>query len=554
MLVHLRILDFVLIDALDVSFSPGFNVVTGETGAGKSLISTAMDLLLGGRGRGDLVRRDAEKAEIEGLFDISDERDVNARLAEAGLPVDDELLIRRVIPAKGRHQCYINGRLASLGVLSSIAGGLAHAMGQHEHHSLMDPARQRQMLDGYGKLDPEVAKMGALFGQMVTADKALEDLRHREQDRAQRLDYLAFNLNEIDDIAPQDGEIETLSSEVTRLRNAEILKQAARQSALDLYEGDGAIYDRLGAVITKLEDAARYDSTLSGTTGQLVEAAALIEDTARGVSTYEAGIQMDAGRLAELEDRLESLKRLTRKHGTDVAGVLTLRKQLADEVEVLSQYESALARAADAVEKSRGAAEHQAGVLSKKRGRTAKVLARAVRKELADLAFGNAGFDVDLEPSASGIGRAGTDRVQFLVMLNPGEGVHPISKVASGGELSRLMLAIKRALAGVGPVGTYIFDEVDAGISGAVAASVGRKLKEVAAHHQVICITHLPQIAGMSDAHFLVSKQTKHRRTATHVRALDPAQRIEEIARMLGGITVTDKTRDAAKELIAGNG
>ncbi|MCP4675900.1 MAG: DNA repair protein RecN [Deltaproteobacteria bacterium] len=551
MLAHLRIRDFVLIDELDLELSSGFNVLTGETGAGKSLVAAAMDLLLGRRGRGDLVRRAAKEAEVEGLFDVSDEPAVKKRLEEAGLPVDNELLIRRVIPTKGRHRCYINGRLASLGLLSETAEGLARLMSQHEQHSLLEPAKQLEMLDGFGGLESNVIKMAELHKQSEEAAKALEDLKNREHDRAGRLDYLTFQAKEIDRLAPEENELEELEPEIERLRHRENLVGAAAHVAAVLYENDGSVFDKLGSSTKKLEEVVRYDESLSTSARQLAEAAALVEDAAHFLAGYGRAVDADPERLAEMEERREELNRLTRKHGTDLAGVLALRDRLFAEIETLSGYEEAIDTAEKNLSRCREKEAAHAVKLTKSRMRVAKKLARAIADELADLEFGDVGFEVSLEPTADGSGPTGADKAEFLVALNPGEGAHPLRRVASGGELSRLMLAVKRAFAGVGPVGTYVFDEVDAGIGGAVAAAVGNKLKEVASHHQVICITHLPQIAAIADAHFHVSKEAKRGRTATRIGRLDDTERVEEVARMLGGQRVTKKTREAAMELMA---
>ncbi len=552
MLAHLRIRNLVLIDELDIELSPGFNVLSGETGAGKSLVATAVDLLLGRRGRGELVRRAKKEAEIEGLFDISDEPDVKARLEEAGLPTDDELLVRRVIPTKGRHRCYVNGRVASLGLLAEMADGLARLMSQHEQHSLLDAAKQLEMLDGFGGLRKEAVKMASLHASSRAAKEELEELNKREHDRSQRLDYLSFQLAEIDRLDPHEDELDQLEQEIERLRHSEKLIATTSRSAEILYESDGSVFDRLGSSTRDIEEVARFDASLDTSARQLAEAAALIEDAARSLADYGRAIETDPDRLSEIEDRYEELRKLVRKHGTDLKGVLTLRARLAEEIETLNQYEEAVDNAETVLAERRDEATKQAAKLTKARIRVSKKLARTVTAELKDLKFGNASFEISIEPLAAEPGPTGSDRVEFLVALNPGEGAHPLRKAASGGELSRLMLAVKRALAGVGPVGTYVFDEVDAGIGGAVAAAVGSKLKEVASHHQVICITHLPQISALADAHFLVSKSASGGRTETRISVLDKKGRVEEIARMLGGQRVTKKTRDAARELMAG--
>ncbi len=544
----------VLIDELDLALSPRFNVLTGETGAGKSLVVTALDLLLGRRASGELVRLGATEAEVEGLFDISDEPEVRARLEEAGIPADDELLIRRVIPASGRHKCYVNGRLSSLGVLSSLAEGLARVTSQHEQHALTDGGNRLLLLDGYGGLTEAREQMRALHDALQEKREALDALKGRAQDRASRLDYLRYQLEEIDALKPAPGELETLETDIARFRHREQLVAAANQTAEELYEQEGAIFDRLGALADTVEAAARHDATIAPSAEALRDAAALVEDTARFLGKYGRGLDSDPEGLTEMEDRREALTGLLRKHGTDLNGVIALQDTIAKEIATLESYEEALDGAEQSVKDAAAQADAHAVKLSRERKKAGRRLSKAVVSELMDLMFRQAGFEVSLSPTPKGLVSSGRDAVEFLVALNPGEGAHPVSKVASGGELSRLMLAIKRALAGVGPVGTYIFDEVDAGIGGPVASAVGRKLQEVASHHQVICITHLPQIAGMADVHYSVTKDADKGRTKTAVHKLESDQRVEEISRMLAGDQVTETTRAAATELLESSG
>jgi len=550
MLTHLRVRDLVLIEELDLRLSPGFNVLTGETGAGKSLVVTALDLLLGRRASSELVRRGADEAEVEGLFDISDEPGVRARLVEAGLPADDELLIRRVIPADGRHRCYVNGKLSSLGVLSSLAEGLASVMGQHEHHTLLDPASQLALLDDFGGHGALVAEMRRLADASTEAGRRYSELRSREQDRAARIDFIRFQIGEIDDLAPRPGEFEELEREIALLRHQGELLEAARVGADELYERDGSIFERLGSLGRSLDDVARFDPTLAEDARSLGEAAVLVEEAARRLAGYGHDLDADPGRLEQLEERREGLARLLRKHRTDLDGLLELRGELGRELEMLSRFEESIAEAEAELARTRDRAATHAAQLTAARRKTGAELGRAVTVELTGLSFEKGRFEVQIEPAPGEPGPTGADVVEFLVALNPGEGTHPLRKVASGGELSRLMLAIRRVAAGVGPVGTYVFDEVDAGIGGAVATAVGRVLAEVASHHQVVCITHLPQISGIAEAHFRVTKSGRKGRTVTRVERLEDEQRVEELARMIGGDRVTAKARAAAGELL----
>ncbi|MBW2276741.1 MAG: DNA repair protein RecN [Deltaproteobacteria bacterium] len=553
MLTNLRVRDLVLIEGLDLHLTPGFNALTGETGAGKSLVVTALELLLGRRASSELVRRGAGEAEVEGVFDISDEPGVRARLEEAGLPVDNELLIRRVIPADGRHRCYVNGRLSSLGVLASLAEGLASVMGQHEHHSLLDPTSQLALLDDFGGHGALLEEMGQLAQQVSTAAERRNNLRAREQDRAARIDFIQFQVREIDDLTPKAGELDELEREISLLRHQGELLEAARVGADELYESDGSIFERLGTLGRSLDEVARYDTSLTEDARSLAEAAVLVEEAARRLAGYGRNLEADPDQLDQIEERRESLSRLTRKHRTDLDGVLALREELGQELESLSRYEESIAEAEAELIRTRELAIEHAAKLTAARRKTGAKLGRAVTKQLTGLSFEKGRFEVQIEPAPGDPGPEGGDLVELLVALNPGEGTHPLRKVASGGELSRLMLAIRRVTAGVGPVGTYVFDEVDAGVGGAVATSVGGVLAEVASHHQVICITHLPQISGMAGTHFRVIKSGRKGRTVTRVERLDGEERVEELARMIGGDKVTAKARAAAGELITQN-
>ncbi len=554
MLVEFRVRDLVLIEDLSLALAPGLNVLTGETGAGKSLVAQAVGLLLGRKAEPDIVRRGAEAAEVEGLFDVSDEPAVKESLAHAGLPAGDELLVRRIVPAEGRQRCFLNGRLASLPLLSEIAHHLASFAGQHEHLSLLEPARQRDLLDARGALEGRRAEMSRLAAAATAAAARLEGLRAKDRDRAARLDYLSYQLKEIEDLSPAPDELESLAREAERLRHLAFLVETARRAVDGLYEGEGAAYERLSGLARDLERAAQHDPSLAAPARAIADAAAAVEETARSLAGYGAEEEDAPGRLETVEARRAALEALTRKHGLPLPEVLRRKDEIAAEVADLGRYEEALAEAESALAAAREAARSCAEALSESRRRAASSLSAAVTAECRDLAMAGASFKVQVAREEGEPGPAGFDAVEFLVALNPGEGAHPLRRVASGGELSRLMLAVRQALSGVGPKGTYVFDEVDAGVGGAQAALVGRKLRDVGRHHQVICITHLPQIAGLADTHFAVRKKVEGGRTQTSVLSLRADERVEEIARMIGGETVSDRTRAAARDLMRRRG
>lgn len=550
MLSHLQIKNLVLIEQMSISFSAGYNVLTGETGAGKSLIATSLDLLLGKRASSNLVRKGAEEAEVEGIFYIADEQKVKKRLRDAGLPEDDELLIRRIIPADGRHRVFVNGKLASLSVLAELTEGLASVMGQHEQHQLFDPQQQLFLIDGFAKHEQIVREARASFVAYQEAQEAFEALQSKEKDRSSRIDYLRFQLEELTAAAPEKGEVETLEKELNVLKHQSTLLETTSKCAQELYESDNSIFERLGQLSRELESITRFDNALVEDAKQLAEATIIVEESARSIGAYSQKLEADPGRLDEVQNRLEVLSRLARKHGVAEEELTALVKTLETELTSLESFEHSEKRLASVCEETRAKAISSATKLSKSRLKAAKKLSQKVSAELVDLSFEKAKFEATLVSDSATLGPSGMDRAEFVVELNPGEGAYPLKHVASGGELSRMMLAVKRALAGVGPVGTYVFDEVDAGIGGAVAVAVGKKLAFVAQHHQLICISHLPQIASMADAHFHISKTQKGNRTHTEVRKLEAKNRVFEISRMLGGDATNKKMLDAAKELL----
>lgn len=559
MLAVLRVRDLVLIEALDLELHRGFNVLTGETGAGKSVLVTAIGLVLGARAKANLVRSGAETAEVEALFDISDEPEAQARLLAAGWPADEELLVRRVISAQGRSRCFVNGHPVPLSMLAELSAGLAELSSQHEHHALADAGTHLYSLDAFAKLVPGREAVAATYEEVMAASRELERLLSLESERAHRIELLRFQLDQLDELAPEAGEEEALRQERGLLRASTSLIEAASLGERELYSADGAVTEVLTQVIERIRQAASVDATLLELTAQLEEAQALLEDSADQMRRYADRFDVEPGRLEHIEERLAAYHKLHRVVEPSGSDLFERWEAVRAELASLDAHD-------DLVEQAKGAlkrAIERSGALAKKlsarRKTAARKLARAFITELKDLGMGQASIEVRVEaakggePSIEGarLTETGVDQVEFLIAPNPGEPAGPLRSIASGGELSRAALALKRALAGVGPVGTYVFDEADAGISGAVADMVGRKLREVAGHHQVVCVTHLPQVAALADSHFEVRKRQVKKRTVTAIEGLDEAGRIEAIAAMLSGSTVTEKARAAAAELIA---
>ncbi|MCB9598299.1 MAG: DNA repair protein RecN [Sandaracinaceae bacterium] len=560
MLTVLRIKNLAIIDELEVELGSGLNVITGETGAGKSILIGALGLVLGAKGRAELVRTGAKQAEVEALFELGDDDEARARLAEAGIEIDGELVIRRVLASTGRTRAYVNGTLTTAGQLEELARGLVDISSQHEHQTLVDPATHLGFLDAFGQLEAGREAVLAAHRDLKAADDALGRSRDAVTERGEREDFLRFQIREIEELDPAPGEDEALAAERARLMHAEKLVAASAGAEMALYSSDDAICSTLNRLSRAVRDGAALDPTLAPHADALDAALVQLEDVAHELGAYAEDVRVDPARLAEVEERTHRLRRLTRKHGGDVEGVLARRDEMRAELEELERVEEAVERLEKARAKALETATREARALSKKRRKIADGLGEAIGAELATLGMGEAKIEVHVEPLAERRGElavdgarlseTGIDHVEFLIAPNRGEAPRPLRKIASGGELSRALLAVKRVLAGVGRAALYVFDEVDAGVGGAVAEVIGRKLGEVAAHHQVICVTHLAQIAVYADRHYRVVKRPKKGRTESSIDRLDEAERLEELARMVGGLEVTKSTRKAAEEML----
>ncbi|MDP9033910.1 MAG: DNA repair protein RecN [Myxococcota bacterium] len=563
MLVQLTVRNVVLIERLLVELAPGFNVITGETGAGKSMLVDALSLVLGGRARPDLVRAGTAEAEVEALFELQLPAGSRAlaKLDAAGIPSERELVVRRVVQAEGRSRAYVNGRLCTASQLAEIAVDLCDIASQHESVTLTDPSTHIDYLDAFGHLEQERAEVTAEVEALFQLSRELEAARVAERGRAEREDFLEWQIREINELDPREGEETELEQERSRLRHAERLESATRGAAERLYEGEGAVCDALARVLAGLDNAAAIDGSLAPIARTVESSRAELADAARALARYADGIEASPERLAEVEERAFRLQKLLRKHGPTTADLLAHRSSLELERRTIASASERLAELE--AEKVGGMARVAASAraLSQKRRAASERLADAIGRELGQLGMGRARVVVEVTPAAAAgdallvdgarLTRTGMDRVEFLIAPNRGEDPRPLRKIASGGELSRALLALKRVLADQGPAGTYVFDEVDAGVGGAVAAVIGHAIADIARHRQVVCITHLPQIAALADAHFVVDKSESHGRTHTTVRRLGAAERVDEVARMIGGITVGEAAKRAAAELLA---
>jgi len=553
MLQELRIKNFAIIDELDLSFSKGFNILTGETGAGKSIILNAVQLLLGDRASEELIRSSEEEASVEALFDISENREVKGRIHEkgqrlSGVEERDSLLVRRVISRSGRGKAFINGNLATLGMLSEIGEELLSIYGQHEHQSLQRVDTHIDILDEFGELMELREEFQNLFQRFTSLSQELERIRGEKERREKERELRTFQSKEIEKAGIRIGEEEALKEEKRVLTHAKKLTDFANASEEVLYSTEGSAIERIQSVLHQGKEMATIDPSLSPIFKNLDGALIQLEEVALALRDYSKRIEVNPGRLEEIENRLEEIDRLKRKYGSTEADILRFKEEVDETLSTFTSDEERLSRLEGEIGPLREEMTQRAQKLSRERKRVASELKRSVEKELATLGMKKTTFQVRIDDQA--LSHTGQDRIEFLISANIGEEVKPLAKIASGGELSRIMLAMKRILAIIGGRQVLIFDEVDAGIGGAIAEVVGRKLRELSKHHQVICVTHLPQIACFADRHHSVKKEVKSGRTVTVVDPLEKEARVDEIARMLGGVKVTEKTRAHAQEMM----
>ncbi|MDL1984562.1 MAG: DNA repair protein RecN [Deltaproteobacteria bacterium] len=563
MLKELSIKNFTIIENLHICFSDGLTILSGETGAGKSIIINAVNLLLGSRASAKLIRTGVETAELEALFKINPESRVFKILDEQGSKASEELLIRRIISRGDRHRIYINGHLATIQMLNQATENLASISGQHAHQGLLKEDLQLMIIDQFGGLTPIRNKIYRLFHKIVPLIQKLRKLNNIRDRQAEHINLLEFQKKEILDASIKPGEDASLEQEKIRLKNGEELYSAVYSSIEDLYSAKGAVVERLVEVKKNLNKATAIDPELTPKAKELSEATFRIEDIAEELRTYLKIITIDDKRLEEVESRLDILTRLKRKYGGTLEAVISHLETIDQD---LSGIENISGQINDIETKLLELHRELSGLsleLSTKRSKTAKLLAKKVEKELASLRMSGTKFKISLQTipandnsdphlvvKATTLNETGIDQANFLIAPNVGEDLKPMASVASGGELSRIVLALKAILAEKGSVETLVFDEVDAGIGGSVAEAVGRKLSKLARYHQIICITHLPQIAKFGDNHFRITKNVSHGRTITSINPLNEKDRIKEIARMLGGMEITKTTLEYAREML----
>ena len=565
MLQQLRINNVAVIDHVELELGPGLNVITGETGAGKTIVLASLSLLLGARGASDLIREGADEATVEGLFSDLPPATIEV-LAAAGCEAEDELVLRRVVSRNGRNRIYVNGSLSPLSLLANVGGGLIHIYGQHEQHTLRRTDTHLSLLDAHGGLEATAAAMKESFEALAAAWKRVCELEEKLADKAREEALLGAQAAEIEEANLEPGEEEALQQRRQIVAHSEKLYQTCKEGELALYEGDNAVVGELGRFIPRLREMAEIDRTLDEAVTLLEGSAAQLDEVAAMLRQYSNKLQFDPRELQRIEDRLAEIQRLRRKYRGSVEDILALGERARQDLAALETGGEELAALTRQFEIARDAAWKAAEELSRGRHHAAGSLKARMEEEVGELGLSQTTFEVrfhghgaaaDDPPFVNGgirIGASGIDDPEFYFAPNPGESVRPLARIASGGELSRLMLALKSLVLTRSEIPTLLFDEVDAGIGGRVAEMVGKKLAGVAESHQVICVTHLAPIAALAESHYVVEKQVSEGRTFTTVRELDENERVRELARMLGGAEITAQGERHAAEMLKARG
>jgi DNA repair protein RecN (Recombination protein N) len=554
MLDTLKIRNIALIDSAEIHFKEGLNILSGETGAGKSIILESISLILGSRANTDLIRSNADEASVEGLFQINKLQWLKDRLEDLGLPADeDQLLIRRLVHRSGKHRIYVNGALVNLTTLQALCVGLVDLCGQHEHQSLLRSHTQISLLDRYGGLEGDRRKFSACYQALVENEEKQKTLQKSDPEKLRKQDYLKFQIQELEQLELAPGEEEVLQERKLLLQSAGQRLKGAEQVRSCLEDEESGVLIQLRGVSPKLRTLVQIDANLTETEDRFKRALDELEEVSLKIHRYLTDSQMDPEEIETVLARLSKIAELKRKYQLGYPELVEHLSSLQSDLFALENQEKLLSELTLEFEKTLKASLEIGKGLSKKRKKIAKVLGDSVTAELKDLKMQDAELSVEIQSHENweSFTKYGLDTVQFLIRTNTGEDAKPIGKIASGGELSRMMLAIRRIISEEGGIGVYLFDEIDAGIGGQTAFMVGKKLHSVAQMNQVICITHLPQVASFADHHLSVRKERNDQRTQTSVVELSLADRKKEIARMLGGEKITPKALETAAELIS---
>jgi DNA repair protein RecN (Recombination protein N) len=551
MLSHIHISNFAIVDELELDFSPGMSTLTGETGAGKSIVVDALGFALGDRADSGFVRHGAERAEISVTFDVRHNEPVQNWLVQQDIDNDDDCLLRRVIGSDGRSRAYINGSQVPVQTLKQLGDMLVDIHGQHEHQSLLKPDMQRTLLDSYGQHQEQLAKVQDIYQQWRDAHRELDTLSGSERDHEDRLELLGYQLDELETLNLQPGEQEQLDQEHARLANANRLLDTGQQVYQRLSEDESSLLDQLERMVSDVSGLANVDDRFGDIASTLNMAAEQSQDAARSLRQLLENTELDPERLQEVEQRISAIHDLARKHRVPAKELPEVHARIARELDGLKNAEGRIRELQSIIEQTQQDYAQHAAELKQLREKASKRLAKAITQNMHQLGMPGGVLEIRLhDQPLDRLSPAGTEKVEFMVSANPGQPVKPLTKVASGGELSRISLAIQVITAANVQVPTMIFDEVDVGIGGGVAEVVGEQLHALSANTQVICVTHLAQVAAQGDNQYMVSKLASSNVTQTQIRHLSNEERVQEIARMMGGKEITEQTLALAQEMI----
>lgn len=565
MLKSLLVKDYALIEQVNVEFGTGLNIITGETGAGKSILIDAMGLLLGERASTEIIRKGAAKSVVEGIFNVEANKKVKKIIEENELEVLQELIVRREISIKGANRCFVNDTPVPLSVIKDLGDLLVDLHGQHEHQSLLRTETHINFLDEYAGLENLLAEYAREYKNIRELTSKLNDFKKRESSLKEKKDFYAFQIKEIDAVSPANDEEEQIQNELKILENSEKLIGLTGEIYANLFESENSVYDQLIQIKNKIDELLNIDNNFSEIENEFNSVTAQVKDTAEFIRKYNSKIDLDPGHLEELRERLGAITLLKKKYGGSVEAVIEYRKKIGSEFEAAENYAENILKLEKSISGERERAGLTAEKLSAKRKDAAIKVEKEIVKILAELGISNPIFKIQImyltDEKDSGdyvilknkrfnADFNGIDKVEFYISTNPGEDIKPLIKVASGGEISRIMLSLKTALAKNERLPLLIFDEIDTGVSGRIAQKVGNALKSLASSHQVIAITHLPQIAGKADFNYAVEKKSIGERVISSIKILNEEEKIREIAKMLSGENITETSLNSAKELI----
>ncbi|MDW8109087.1 MAG: DNA repair protein RecN [Candidatus Kryptonium sp.] len=564
MLRSLYVKNYALIEEIQVEFKSGLNIITGETGAGKSILIDALGLILGERASSEVVRKGADKTVVEGVFYVGGNKKIKRILEENGIEFSDDLILRREVSVKGQSRCFANDTPISLAVMKEIGNHLVDLHGQHEHQSLLRIETHIELLDDFGGLLGMVEEFRKEIHKLENLYKQLDELKQKEKLLKEKRELYEFQLKEIETVNPQIGEIEELESELKLLENAEKLYEATAQIYSLLYGSEKSVHDLMVVVRNQLEDLSTIDKRFQSYVEEARSAQAIIDEITNFIQNYNSRIEFNPERLEFIRERLHALNRLKKKYGGDIEKVIEYRDKIKQEIELAENFEEEISKLEKKINEQIKVCSEIAERLSSKRREVAEIVSEAIVGVLAELGIENARFEVKIENRPKKSGRCyvklgdecyettsrGIDFVEFFISTNIGEDPKPLVKVASGGEVSRIMLALKSVLAKSERLPLLVFDEIDTGISGRIAQKVGQSLKNLSKYHQIITITHLPQIASLADTHFVAEKVIQDGRAVTKIRELGIEERIREIAKLMSGEEITQASIESAKELM----